>query len=665
MKNREVILSSFIFIFLISFTSALDCPDTDTIFKLSSSTNAHAAIYSDIDYTNDICYSTFFGSYSGDLASVHDCSVGSKDIIVYLSSDSNAHGYSLTGLTSVCYGDLDCTIDSSSGSACSDGTLTAIAFMSSSNNAHLSSVYSTPYNEKICCKKTTPPVTSEYLWKDESGATISTATIGQKVKTTVTNYAGNPDTDFDILEDDPYIPLISDDDDILLNQPGVASGSDWIYEWNILKEDVQKSNDYEEFFFKINGQESPRLSITLVCGDGIMNGIEECDDGNNVNSDGCSSTCIIEQITPVCGNGVKETGEECDDGANNKNTCTVGPSGTCSYCQTNTCKTITIDQNNVYWTDLSSGVITQAYLGQTVRMFYPNGAPRTDKFHVFEDDGPTIPLISSDDEIISKNPSGNQPGYFDGQTSGNNYLATWKITQADLDASDDAGDPPFEFQFEIGQGANKKTSGNLNVIQSPNPINEKLSIDVVNPECGKEFMKDNQVTIEFSVMDPDDPITILSLTVNGVDIPLTIRDDGTYSQVYTLSTPGTIPIRVYAKNERNEEASFVSNIIVISADPADSGKSYVAACIKEPKNFQYITTESVHFDASESKALKYQSGTKTPYKLQDLKFNWRFSDGTTNPNTLGTNSLSYNFYKQFSKFGPNWADVDVDVVVTA
>ena len=54
-----------------------------------------------------------------------------------------------------------------------------------------------------------------------------------------------------------------------------------------------------------------------VCGDGVttpgVNGTgEQCDDGNTVSGDGCSSTCQIE--TSVCGNGKLETGEECDDG---------------------------------------------------------------------------------------------------------------------------------------------------------------------------------------------------------------------------------------------------------------------------------------------------------------------------------------------------------------
>lgn len=75
-----------------------------------------------------------------------------------------------------------------------------------------------------------------------------------------------------------------------------------------------------------------------VCGNGIVEGTEECDDGNLISGDGCSSTCQIEpgicrecQCTfgePVCGNGLLETGEQCDDGNNEDGD---GCSSTCQW----------------------------------------------------------------------------------------------------------------------------------------------------------------------------------------------------------------------------------------------------------------------------------------------------------------------------------------------
>ncbi|NOZ43695.1 MAG: DUF4215 domain-containing protein [bacterium] len=88
------------------------------------------------------------------------------------------------------------------------------------------------------------------------------------------------------------------------------------------------------------------------CGDGIVNGNEQCDDGNNDNTDNCLNTCILaycgdgylkdnfeqcddgntsngdgcnilcqKEESPYCGDGIidKENGEQCDDGNNNNN----------------------------------------------------------------------------------------------------------------------------------------------------------------------------------------------------------------------------------------------------------------------------------------------------------------------------------------------------------
>lgn len=63
-----------------------------------------------------------------------------------------------------------------------------------------------------------------------------------------------------------------------------------------------------------------------ACGDTHLDAGEECDDGNLINYDGCSSTCTIE--TPVCGNGHIEAGEQCDDSN------TVSGDGCSSTCQT-------------------------------------------------------------------------------------------------------------------------------------------------------------------------------------------------------------------------------------------------------------------------------------------------------------------------------------------
>ncbi|MDY0004136.1 MAG: DUF4215 domain-containing protein [Polyangia bacterium] len=48
-----------------------------------------------------------------------------------------------------------------------------------------------------------------------------------------------------------------------------------------------------------------------LCGNGVIDPGEQCDDGNTLDHDGCSSKCVVESF---CGNGVVEVDEECDDG---------------------------------------------------------------------------------------------------------------------------------------------------------------------------------------------------------------------------------------------------------------------------------------------------------------------------------------------------------------
>jgi cysteine-rich repeat protein len=48
-----------------------------------------------------------------------------------------------------------------------------------------------------------------------------------------------------------------------------------------------------------------------MCGDGTVNGSEQCDDGNTNNTDGCLNNCRLS----ICGDGVVRSGvEQCDDG---------------------------------------------------------------------------------------------------------------------------------------------------------------------------------------------------------------------------------------------------------------------------------------------------------------------------------------------------------------
>lgn len=77
-----------------------------------------------------------------------------------------------------------------------------------------------------------------------------------------------------------------------------------------------------------------RINCTLPkCGDNIKDAGEECDDGNTNNLDACRNTCLL----PKCGDGIKDAGEECDgtDGVSEGQTC----SSTCTVTYKNECST--------------------------------------------------------------------------------------------------------------------------------------------------------------------------------------------------------------------------------------------------------------------------------------------------------------------------------------
>lgn len=64
----------------------------------------------------------------------------------------------------------------------------------------------------------------------------------------------------------------------------------------------------------------PSACHPTSCGDSVQEGLEACDDGNDVDGDGCSGNCTLEPIctggtcTTLCGDGIKFAPEECDDG---------------------------------------------------------------------------------------------------------------------------------------------------------------------------------------------------------------------------------------------------------------------------------------------------------------------------------------------------------------
>lgn len=88
---------------------------------------------------------------------------------------------------------------------------------------------------------------------------------------------------------------------------------------------------------------SSSTSPTSICGNADVADGEQCDDGNAVGGDGCSSDCLDEGSVSgtfsVCGNKTKEDGEDCDpaNGVFANGTTTYGCDQTCRFTGTPLC----------------------------------------------------------------------------------------------------------------------------------------------------------------------------------------------------------------------------------------------------------------------------------------------------------------------------------------
>lgn len=87
------------------------------------------------------------------------------------------------------------------------------------------------------------------------------------------------------------------------------------------------------------------------CGDGTLDPVEQCDDGDRDSLDGCSAVCLLErgfecltpdspcteQATVMCNDGIREGFEACDEGAGNGMLCIPDGPDPCWYCD-NSCQ---------------------------------------------------------------------------------------------------------------------------------------------------------------------------------------------------------------------------------------------------------------------------------------------------------------------------------------
>lgn len=120
--------------------------------------------------------------------------------------------------------------------------------------------------------------------------------------------------------------LSASTEDVAGNKLNLQAGK--VYEVAVFQ--AERHTCQSNYKLTLTGFNQVSSSCASVCGDGIVAGDEQCDDGanNGMGYGFCTATCLL---GPRCGDGVTQTegAEQCDDGVNIKGYATDANQGTC------------------------------------------------------------------------------------------------------------------------------------------------------------------------------------------------------------------------------------------------------------------------------------------------------------------------------------------------
>jgi len=313
MSIRRGWIFIFVAVFLVGFVSAAvkcigdltgdDASPDDIIVVLSALTNAHLETwYGAGGYNRAVCFSERFPLESAPAVPHPICT--QSNTLLKLSSTTNSHGEDKNlgnYQVPVCYGNLNCSLISDGPLACKAAGEQTIFRLSDVTNAHAKGS-SGPggYNQILCCTNTGGGASGsdvEAWWLDSNDQVVSevytNATIHPKVYATVTNYDGNPDNTYDV-----YSFLNPGNDSIFNNKIGYQDANGhYRYNWTIFKQNFSAlTSSFDQFRFDINGLTSKNDLKIMFCGDGETQVAwgEACDDaGYTGPGDTCRNDCTL------------------------------------------------------------------------------------------------------------------------------------------------------------------------------------------------------------------------------------------------------------------------------------------------------------------------------------------------------------------------------------
>ena len=355
MGMKRLVMFGLFMLLVVSFVSAdscsiqSSCNANNIVMKLSATTNAHGELWNQANYNQYLCC---------DFTGIHTDNGVNK--ILGLSSPTNAHAEipSLNNYgTDVYFGNLLCT---SNPTTCLTGYTIQMVSLSATTNAHIGAF--ADYSTKICCKQ------NEYCGDgvQQDGEVCDDGVNNGGLGFCYSDCSG--------IMGDGIIngPIEGIDPNGDIDGDGIPNGIDPDMDGDGIPNGIDPDMD----------------------GDGIIDTpIEECDDGNLVNGDGCSITGQLE--------------------------------------------------TEIFWIDKSgnkigndiNGSVIETHVGETIKLIWNNtGLSPSTTFEIYEND-----LIGSD-YITTIN------GIFSSEGNGI-VTGEWTITQEDYEKTE-AGDVN-EFFFKI------------------------------------------------------------------------------------------------------------------------------------------------------------------------------------------------------------------------
>ncbi len=550
----------FALMFLVNFVSAevTDCVIESSscttgytaVMKLSSSTNAHGSLISASD-----SYSTYL-CCDGATSTGTTCTGNNK--VLGLSSSTNAHAQ-IPSYTSynyhVCYEDLSCTYVTST--SCPSAYPIQTVSLSAISNAHLADFSFYPY--KICCASAPGAICGNSLIEsgeecddgntnNYDGCSYSACTVesGYTCYQPIANgpsccYSDNPSTFFlkdgnffyggSIVEGNSIDLYIGETyclatgtqrtisiyerkigSDVLITSINVPAGSASFWgTWLVSASDLAKLGTGTSSIYFSMDEPSSGLKVqsdiidvifNSVCGNGVIEDPESCDDNNVQDGDGCSSSCAVEDgwtcqdepsvcsplnpcvvadcpagttCNPLSGACIPDT-ETCaslnyECGTVNGESC--GTCGSGEQCVSGICEVIQCSINSALWGETQVTEGTQVNLN--VELSGCSGAVLS--FEILERDGALNP-----DDSVSINPPS--------QTISSDSVdltAVWTAEyQSDIDGLQT--DPPeYYFIANIDSGVLTQESSNQLEVLEQN-VAQCLGIsscaDYTENECG-------------------------------------------------------------------------------------------------------------------------------------------------------------------------------------